>query len=75
MVKFLFGGAVEIGITALVTVKFFANTDFLKPQEVFQYSLAVATLIALVTAPIYTFVSAKAYKEGIKDDETLEEVS
>ena len=75
VVKFLFGGAVEIGITALVTVKFSTKTDFYKPQEVFQYSLAVATLIALVFAPAYTFASAKAYRDGILNEESHEKVS
>ena len=75
VVKFLFGGAVEIGITALVTVKFSTKTDFYKPQEVFQYSLAVATLIALVFAPVYTFASAKAYRDGILNEESHEKVS
>ena len=62
IIKFLTEGAIELGLTALVSMSFLSREDFQSPAEFFSTSLAMLTLLALAIAPGYTVLKAKEYK-------------
>ena len=61
LIKFLTEGAIELGLTALVSMYFLSKEDFQTPALFLSTVLAVVTLASLAMSPVYTALKAKEY--------------
>ena len=53
IIRFLLEGCIELGLSAMIQVIMTDEVDFSSINETITYSLAILTLIELVTAPIF----------------------
>ena len=53
IIRFLLEGCIELGLSAMIQVIMTDEVDFSRINETITYSLAILTLIVLVTAPIF----------------------